>query len=177
MAVNVGISVSSWNFGSVLVGTPVTKLIMFVADDGNDATATVNFGGLAAPFSISPSSLSILPGHAKNATITFTPASIASFSDTLTFTGNATLTPSTLPVSGAGAGGIVTNKYTLPAKMTASGLLNAYLFVDDQIPAITVPTGDWLIKAPKFSEKVDVNAGISSIANISRKLDNGVGFS
>jgi PKD repeat protein/glycosidase len=93
-----GVTPASHNFGNVATGTTAQTTFVVTNTGGSTLTGTASVG---APFGIqSGSSYSVAPNGSSNVVVTFTPTSIASFSNTVIFASNGG--NSTNPVTGVG---------------------------------------------------------------------------
>ena len=92
----------SINFGNVLDGQSQTQNITLTALNTNTGVAIGTISGSASPFSVSPSSFNLEPGETQVIVVTFAPVTVASFSDTLTISGNGDFSGAHINLSGNG---------------------------------------------------------------------------
>ena len=92
----------SINFGNVLDGQSQTQNITLTALNTNTGVAIGTISGSTSPFSVSPSSFNLEPGETQVIVVTFAPVTVASFSDTLTISGNGDFSGTHINLSGNG---------------------------------------------------------------------------
>jgi hypothetical protein len=56
--------------------------------------------------------------------------------------------------------------YNLASMNTLAGTLKSYLYVDTILPALTVPTGSYIISMDEIVERIDVDPGVIDIENV-----------
>ena len=124
--IDISVSPSPINFGSILVGQSATQTITITNAPTSTDTLTGSVASLSAPFSVvsGGSSFSLAPGKSRTVIVSFTPTATGSFSDTLTITHNATnqTSPINLPITGTGEVSVI-NMDVTPSLVDFGGVI------------------------------------------------------
>lgn len=163
-------SPSSLDFGTVVVGDTKTLTLTFTnasfPDGAQDITVAVS-----APFTLSAGAASFTLaalGDEKTISVTYTPTAVEDQSSTLTWTTDATYPDGDQTVALTAAGGTSDlTKYTLPVIYNnPAGNIGCYLYVNDSIPALTIPTSVRFISVGNIKESIDAEVGVTEFDNI-----------
>ena len=96
------VSPASWDFGAVRAGGSATKVIAV----GNEGTALLTVsgitfsGGASSKFSVSSSSFTVAAGSSQNVTVTYTPGTVGTYSETMSIASDDAGSPTTVALTG-----------------------------------------------------------------------------
>ncbi|MEO0069628.1 MAG: choice-of-anchor D domain-containing protein, partial [candidate division WOR-3 bacterium] len=124
-SINIDISPSSLNFGNIFIGKSATQTFTITNLSNSTDVLEGNINDLSGPFSVvkGGGTFNLAPGKSRSMTISFSPGSEGTFSETLFITHNATNQGSPTKVSLSGTGQALIQLSIVPSSIDFGNIL------------------------------------------------------
>ena len=182
MALTLHIGPSPLSFNASVRSNQTLSLTL-TAVGGTVTVSALALGGSSTFTLVSPPSLpfNVAVGTPVTININYTPAQTPDWGipdqGLVTITSNAPVTSSVQEIALYGIGTTPGVQYSLPvAYNTASGTLKTYLIVDPSLPTLTVPLTVKVVSIGKITEKIDAQAGVVDVEQVTVTLGEDYSF-